>query len=85
MAITISLPPETEKALEKRAAESGRDVPAYVQELIQKDLQASPTLDSILAPFRRQVEESGMTDDELDVLFEDAHEEVSRESHTRMR
>jgi len=36
-----------------------------------------------LAPFRRQVEESGMTDDELGDFFEEVREEVWQEKHGR--
>jgi hypothetical protein len=34
------------------------------------------TFDEILAPFRQSVAESGMTDEELDALFQEAREEV---------
>lgn len=37
------------------------------------------TTEELLEPFRRQVQESGLTDDELDKLFDEAREEVWRE------
>lgn len=41
--------------------------------------QSKPTTDELLEPFRRQVEESGITDDEIDELTEELREELSRE------
>jgi hypothetical protein len=37
--------------------------------------------DEALAPFRRQVAQSGMSDDELRAFFEELREEVYREKH----
>jgi hypothetical protein len=50
---------------------------AYVTSLVQEgtkrrdriDLLAEKPFDEILTPFRRNVEESGMSDEELDDLF----------------
>ena len=39
----------------------GRDV---------REAVASPSIDQLLAPFRRQVEESGMSDEQLDAFYE---------------
>lgn len=78
MTLTIHLPPETEARLRSRAAASGRDVSAYIQHLIAKDVQAEP-LEKLLAPLRQQFAESGMTDDELGTLVEEAREEVWQE------
>ena len=75
MSITISLSPEQERRLFERAAQSGRDPVDYIRHLIDRDLH-TPALDEVLAPFRRQVEESGMSDDELAGFFEEVREEV---------
>jgi len=37
----------------------------------------------ILEPFRRSFEESGMTEEELDTLFQEAREEVYQQRLTR--
>ena len=66
MTITIHLSPSDEKKLLERAAQSGQEVTAYIHRLIERDLQG---VDEALAPFRRQVEESGMSDDELGAFF----------------
>jgi hypothetical protein len=57
--------------------------PTTVHLLIERDIQEPPAVDQALAPFRRQVEESGMTDDELGDFFEDVREEVWQEKHGR--
>jgi hypothetical protein len=79
MSITITLPPDKEKELHERATAAGLDVGSFVQRVIEETLRARPTLDEILAPFRREVEESGMTDDELESFFREARDEVRAE------
>ena len=79
MTITIRLTPEDEEALRERASLSGQGVADYVQRVISRHIHAPATLAEILAPVRRQFAESGMSEDELDALVEDAREEVWRE------
>ena len=79
MTITVTLPPETEQKLRERAASAGKDVGAVATELLERAVAGPRTLDEILAPFRRQFAESGMTDDELVALVEGAREEIWRE------
>ncbi len=77
------IPDELLKQLDDRIRERGGDRAAYVRKLIAKDLKTTPTLSEVLAPFRRQVEEGGITDEELDTLFEEAREEVYREKQAK--
>jgi hypothetical protein len=60
--LQIPLAPETEEALRERAKANGQDVASYAARLIQEALSA-PSVDELLAPFRKQVEESGITDE----------------------
>jgi hypothetical protein len=96
MTVTISLPPELEKGLHDRAALNGQSVEQFVVQLVEKavlgrdgvrTLDPSPSAglpsDEALAPFRREVAESGMTDEELRTFFEDVREEVYQEKHGR--
>ena len=83
MTITIRLSDEEQRRLAERAARNGRDVADYVHLLIERDIQEPAAVDQALAPFRRQVEESGMTDDELGDFFEEVREEVWQEKHGR--
>lgn len=80
MELTITVPDETKPALEQRARERGyNDVSKYVAKLISTDLLAAKPFDEILAPIRKTFQESGMSDDELTTLFEEAREEVYQE------
>ncbi|MEJ7708587.1 MAG: hypothetical protein WKF84_01715 [Pyrinomonadaceae bacterium] len=80
MTITIDIAPEKEKKLEERAKSSGQsDVAEYVQKLIDKDLELSPSLRELFAPVREDIKASGMTDAELDALLEKAREEAWQE------
>jgi len=51
--------------LAERAAQNGQDVAAYASGLVEQAV-TRPTVDEILAPYRKQVAESGMSDEELD-------------------
>jgi hypothetical protein len=77
MTITINLPTEVEESVKSQAAENGLPLEDYVKSLVEEgtkrrdriDLLAEKSFDEILAPFRRNVEESGLRDEQLDVLF----------------
>jgi hypothetical protein len=97
MTITISLSPETEVKLRRCAAQTDQTVEQFVQRLLERVVRgvngksdtATPICDTLpsdeaLAPFRRDVVESGMTDEELLDFFEEMREEVYREKHGRL-
>jgi hypothetical protein len=65
MLLQIEISAETEAALRERAAARGEDVTACAARLLHEALSA-PTADELLAPFRRQVAASGVSDEELD-------------------
>ncbi len=90
MTLTIQLPAEVEIRLRDRAAEIGIDPDAYARKLIEQGLNGGrpvpppgTTLDQILAPFRREVEEGGATDDELRDLFTGARDEARAEKRAQ--
>ncbi|MBC8029263.1 MAG: hypothetical protein H7Z16_04055 [Pyrinomonadaceae bacterium] len=86
MTITISLPPEIEESVKSQANKDGKPLEDYVESLVEKgsrrrdriDLLAEKSFDEILAPFRRDVEESGMNDETLEALFTEARKQASR-------
>ena len=84
MSLTIELPAETERELSEFAKESGRTPEAVVLELIQRRLSAE-TFDQILAPFRKEVAESGMSEAELDAFFGEVLEEVRAEEREKAK
>jgi len=67
MTVVLELKPEIEEALQKKAKANGFEVNIYLEKFIEKDIDRPKTLDEILAPFRQEVEESGITDYELDI------------------
>jgi hypothetical protein len=78
--LQIPLPPGTAEALRQRAQANGEDVAACAARLLQEALSA-PSVDELLAPFRQQVEDSGITDDELNELGQELRREVRPEKH----
>jgi len=76
--LQISLSPDTEEALRERAKASGEEVSSLAARLLREAL-STPSVDELLAPFRKQVEESSMTDQQLDELGEELRREA-RES-----
>jgi hypothetical protein len=81
--VTLELEPEVEFLLEQRAKADGCDVKGYVKRLIEKDVNRRQTFDEILAPFRQVVEQSNISDDELDSLFTKARKERFQEKQER--
>ena len=71
MTLSIEIAPQTEARLRQQARAAGKDVPAYVAELVA-DAAAKPALDELLAPLRRQFAESGIGDEELVADLTDA-------------
>ena len=86
MTITITLPPEVEESVKSQADKEGRPLEDYVESLVEEGsrrrdriaLLAEKSFDEILAPFRHNVEESGLNDDALDALFSEARKEAGR-------
>lgn len=93
MTITIDLPRDVEASVKTQAAKEGLPLEDYVTSLVEEgtkrrdriDLLAEKPFDEILAPFRRNVGDSGMSDEELDGLFTDARKEASRARKERSR
>ncbi len=81
MTLTINLSAEMERMLQARASASGQKVTEFVAQTLEEKLRGQPTTDELLAPFRKQVEDSGMTDEQLGGFFEEVREEVWREKH----
>lgn len=78
--LTLSLPQELEQELRQRAAATGKDVNALALEAIEDKLRAaSMTFAQIMEPVRREFEESGMTEEELDRLIKEAREEARQQ------
>lgn len=82
MSITITISTELEPLILGRAKATGKPVEEVTLGLIAQALQPpQPTLtfDEILAPFRKEVAASGITDEELDALFLQARRDYAQE------
>jgi hypothetical protein len=78
MTITIDLPSEVENALLEKASANGKDIQNYIEDLLRKQA-LRPTLDELLAPVRRDFEESGMGEEDLNDFFDDLRDKVWQE------
>ena len=85
MTLTINVPRNVGAILEEKAKTDGKELMEYVEDLLEKDADRPKTLDEILAPFRREVEASGITDEEFDDLIEEVREEVYQEKLANQR
>lgn len=74
------LPLGTKTALEEVGRSRGKSFPDYLRDLLQNELLSEKPFSEILEPIRRSFDESGMSEAELDTLFETAREQVYRES-----
>jgi len=93
MSITITLPVETEEKLRKQAAASGMAVDALACDLLKEILdggehetpsrERGAALDKVLAPFRKEVQESAMTDEALKQFFTEVRDEVRSEKRAK--
>lgn len=73
--IQLSLTPDLEARLVAKAKACGEE-PQRHAERILSDALTAPSLDEILAPFRREVAASGVSDEDLDSFYEDLRDKV---------
>ena len=81
MNLTLELPDMVESRLTLRAKQRGMTLPEFAMEVMERLAEDTPeaaveSIDQILAPFRKQVAESGMSEDELDAFFQEVRQEV---------
>jgi pantoate kinase len=84
MTINISLTPEAETKLRQRAASLGQDLSIVASDLLEEAVRR-PSVDELLAPARKQVAESGMSDQAVDSFFRDVLKEVRDEKRAKQK
>lgn len=84
MTISISLTPEAESKLRQRAAVLGQDLVTVASDLLEQAI-TRPSVDELLAPARKQVAESGMSDEQLDGFFRGVLNEVRDDKKAQPR
>jgi len=82
MSFSVTVSPIAEAKLREKAAASGQPLDVYASQVLEH-AATTPSIDEILAPFRKQVAESGMSDQELDTFFEDVRDKAFQERHRR--
>jgi hypothetical protein len=80
MNVSLELTNETAEKVSRAASRAGRDVPAFLADFVRQSFSGvvAPrrTVAEILAPFRAEVERSGINDRQLDTLFTAAREQA---------
>jgi predicted metalloprotease with PDZ domain len=80
MPITIELTESTERILAERAAKYGQSLEVFAAKVLDR-ASRQKSLDEVLAPFRQEVAESGMTEDEFGAFIEEIRDEIWEEKH----
>lgn len=79
MNISLELTKETADKVTRAAADAGKDVPSFLGDFVEQSFtqrMSRRSVAEILAPFRAQVDQSGLTDDDLDGIFTEAREKA---------
>jgi len=79
--LTIELAADVERELSERAKESGRSLQQFAKHLLENAARQPRSLEAILTPIWNDVNASGISDEELDHLFEEARNDVHAERH----
>ncbi len=78
MNVSLELSTETVEKIARAASCVGQDLPSFLQNYLSQSFASESiprrSLDEILAPFRAQIDQSGLTEPQLDVLFSQARE-----------
>ncbi|MGD0463791.1 MAG: hypothetical protein ABSB74_14990 [Tepidisphaeraceae bacterium] len=83
MVLTLSISAETEATLKAKAAAAGVDVETYAATLVEQTTKAPLSLREISGPIAEDFAKSGMTEDELSDLLEEAKHEMRAEKRGR--
>ncbi|MGA2132000.1 MAG: hypothetical protein ABSH50_06900 [Bryobacteraceae bacterium] len=67
--IEIPIPEDLLRLVDEKARRTGLMRDAYIRAVLSKEVTAEPSISEILAPFRDQVEGSGISEEDLDHLF----------------
>lgn len=73
------LPEGTREAIQELSKSKGNSADEYLRTLIEAALLSQQTFADILAPIREGSRKSGMTEEQLDALFEDARHKIHQE------
>ncbi len=78
MVLNISISSEAEVKLRDQARVAGQEVAEFAARLVEQAVN-HPSLDALLASFRKEVHDSGMSDGELEQFYDDLRDDVWQE------
>ena len=76
MVISVNISEGTKQMLAQQAAMRGQSIESYAAELIRKGVVGGRSFAEILAPFREEISNAQIHDDELDRVVGEARNEV---------
>jgi hypothetical protein len=83
MVLTLTISAEAEAKLKAKAAAAGVDVETYAAAIVEQTTKAPLSLREISGPVADDFAKSGMTEDELSDLLEEAKHEMRAEKRGR--
>ena len=83
MVLSLSISADVEATLKAKAAAAGVDIESYAAALVEQTIKTPLSLKEISGPVAEDFAKSGMTDDELSKLLEDAKHEMRAERRGR--
>ena len=75
MVLNVPISAEAEAKLKAKAQAAGVDIATFAARTLER-VAARPSLDEVLAPLREEFDRSGMTEEELTDLLEEAKHEM---------
>ena len=75
MVLSIPITAETEAKLKAKAAVAGVDLQTFAARALER-IASRPNLDEALAPLRAEIQDSGVTEDQLSDLLEEAKHDL---------
>ena len=85
MSISLELDATTAERVQRAAERAGVDVVTFLQNFVGRSFTderlPARSVEDILAPFRNEVERSGVTDEQLDTLFDEARQRRHTDLH----
>ena len=85
MVLSISISPQAEANLKAKASMAGVDMAAYVSALVEQNARRPMSLEEISGPVAKDFETSGITEDELADVLEQAKHAMRAERRARLR
>jgi hypothetical protein len=83
MVLSLSISNQAEAILKAKASAAGVDLPTYVSGLIEQSARAPLSIQEISGPVADDFAKTGMTEDELSDVLEDAKHQMRAEKQKR--